>query len=159
MFQIVTRGAPEDSGEPTRAMRALRLTPERQRADSGRAESSLRGQRGGAKLKLIIWLLILCIFGYVCVKVVPVLFASYQFQDTVQSTARLAAVTRQSDDDLKKTILQAAADNNLPVTAEEIVVVHKNYSVEISVDYSVTVDLSVYQWTFHFHPDSTGNAL
>jgi hypothetical protein len=156
MFQIVTRGAPEESGEPTRAMRA---SVGRHRANSGRAESNLRGQRGGGRLKLIIWLLILCVFGYVCVKIVPVLFAAYQFQDTVQSTARLAAVTRQPDEELKKTIMQAAADNNLPVTPEEVVIAHKGFSVEISVDYSVTVDLSVYQWTFHFHPDSTGNAL
>ena len=127
--------------------------------NGGDAPACLRGQRGAGRLKLIIWLLVLCTFGWVCVKVVPVLFASYQFQDTVLSTARLAAVTRQSDEELKKTIVQAAQDNNLPVTSDEVVVVHRGYSVEISVDYSVTVDLRVYQWTFHFHPDSTGTAI
>ncbi len=120
---------------------------------------NLRGQRGGSRLKLIIWLLVVLSFGYVCVKVVPVLFASYKFEDSVQTTARMAPVSHQTDDDLKKTIVQAAQDNDLPVTADEIQVVHKGYSVEISVEYSVTVDLRVYQWTLHFHPDSTGSPI
>ncbi len=128
--------------------------------DAGRASASkLGGQRGSGRLKLIIWLVILFVFGYVCVKVVPVLFDSYQFQDAVLSTARLAPVNRASDDELKKTIVQAAEDNNLPVTADEVTVTHKGFNVEISVDYSVTVDLRVYQWTFHFHPDSTSAAI
>jgi len=94
-------------------------------------------------------------FVYVCVKVVPVLFANYQFQDTVTSTARLAAVTRQTDDEMKKPIVQAAQDNGLPVTADEVQIIHRGYNVEISVEYSVTVDLRVYQWTLHFHPDGS----
>jgi hypothetical protein len=129
------------------------------RACAGGAGANLRAQRGGGRLKLIIWLLLIFTFGYACVKIVPVLFASYKFQDAVQTTARLAPLTRQSDDDLKKTIIQAAEDTGVPVTADEIVVTHKGYSVEIAVDYSVTVDFRVWQYTFHFHPDSTGNAL
>ena len=128
-------------------------------ACAGGAAVNLRGQKGGSRLKLIIWLLVIFTFGYVCVKIVPVLFASYKFQDSVQSTARLAPVARQTDDDLKKTIMQAAEDDGLPVTADEIVVTHKGYNVEIAVDYSVTVDFRVWQYTFHFHPDSTGNVL
>jgi hypothetical protein len=127
------------------------------RACAGGAGTNLRGQRGGSRLKLIIWLLFLFCFGYVCVKVVPVLFANYQFQDTVTSTARLAAVTRQTDDEMKKTIVQAAQENNLPVTADEVQIIHRGYNVEISVEYSVTVDLRVYQWTFHFHADGTSS--
>ena len=125
----------------------------------GDANGKLGGQRGSGRLKLIIWLAILLAFGYVCVKVVPVLFAAYQYQDTVLSTARLAPVNRASDDDLKKTLVQAAEEDNLPVTADEITVTHRGFNVEIAVDYSVTVDLRVYQWTFHFHPDSTSAAL
>jgi len=116
------------------------------------AKRNSAGQCGSARMKTLIWLFILIVFGYVCWKVVPVQFANYKFQDTVLTTARLAAVNRQSDDDLKKTILQAAQDDGLPVTAEDIQIIHNGYNVQISVDYSVTVDLRVYQWTFHFHP-------
>jgi len=125
------------------------------RACVGGAGASQRGERGSSRLKLIIWLLVIFSFVYVCVKVVPVLFANYQFQDTVTSTARLAAVTRQTDDEMKKTIVQAAQDNGLPVTADEVQIIHRGYNVEISVEYSVTVDLHVYQWTLHFHPDGS----
>lgn len=119
----------------------------------------LRGQRGGGKLKAIIWLLILAAFGYTCFKVVPVLFANYEFQDTVLSTAQLAAVNRQTDDQIKDSLVKAAADDGLPVKTEDIQVSHRGYNVDIAVDYSVTVDLSVYQWTFHFHPAAGSTAI
>ena len=120
---------------------------------------SLRGQRGGSRLKVILWLAILCAFGYLCFKIVPVLFANYEFSDTVLSTAQFAAVNRQTDDQIKDTLVKAAQDDGLPVKTEDIQVSHSGYNVDISVDYSVTVDLRVYQWTFHFHPAAGGKPI
>jgi hypothetical protein len=137
MFPLVMRETPSGGGAPLNA----------------------RGQRGGGRLKAIIWLLILVSFGYTCFKVVPVLFANYEFTDTVLSTAQLAAVNRQTDDQIKDSLVKAAADDGLPVTTEEIQVSHRGYNVDIVVDYSVTVDLRVYQWTFHFHPTAGSTAI
>lgn len=117
------------------------------------------GQRGASRLKAMIWLLLLAAFGYTCWKIVPVLFANYEFQDTVLSTAQLAAVNRQTDDQIKDSLVKAAQDDGLPVKTEDITISHRGYNVDVSVDYSVTVDLRVYQWTFHFHPTAGSTAI
>jgi len=158
MFHIVTRETP-GGGFPAQPRHEGRLASRGQLANSGGAAANLRGQHGGSRLKAIIWLLILLAFGYTGFKVVPVLFANYEFTDTVLSTAQLAAVNRQTDDQIKDSLVKAAQDDGLPVTTDEIQVSHRGYNVDISVDYSVTVDLRVYQWTFHFHPTAGSTAI
>ena len=96
---------------------------------------------------------------YVGVKVVPILVNNYEFQDALESTARLATVNRQSAEDIRASVLKEAQSEAIPIAAEDIHVKNEGGHVEISTDYSVTVDLHVYQWTFNFHPSATNNPL
>lgn len=114
---------------------------------------------GAGRLKSMVWLGILASAIYVAVKVVPVLLNGYQFQDAMQTTARLATVTRKSPEDIRKSLLEEAQKNEIPVAPEDIKVTSQGGNVRINADYSVTVDLSVYQWTLHFHPAASNNAL
>jgi hypothetical protein len=116
-------------------------------------------ERGGARAKTLIWLVIFGVFLYVSIEVVPVLFAEYEFQDDVQTAARYAPFNRATLDDVRTTILKAAQSHDLPVTAADIAVVPHGYGVQVDVNYSVTVNLTVYQWTFNFHPSATSNTL
>ena len=43
--------------------------------------------------------------------------------------------------------------------AEDIKVEGNAGNIHINVDYSVTVDLRVYQWTLNFHPAVSNDAL
>ncbi|MGB6429622.1 MAG: hypothetical protein WBF06_03485 [Candidatus Acidiferrales bacterium] len=121
--------------------------------------SARRKERGGARIKALIWLALFAAFIYVSVEVVPVLFAEYQFQDDVQTEARYAPYNRQSLDDVKAVVLKSAQSHDLPVTASDITVTQHGYGVQIDVTYSVTVNLMVYQWTFNFHPSATSVTL
>lgn len=116
-------------------------------------------ERGAGRLKAIVWLAILGVFVYVCIKVVPVLLNEYQFQDTMQSTARLATINRQSADDIHKSLVQEAEAKAIPVQPENIHVTADGGNVKISADYTVTVDLQVYQLTLNLHPSASNNAL
>jgi hypothetical protein len=116
-------------------------------------------ERGGARIKALIWFALFAAFIYVSYEVVPVLFAEYQFQDEVQTEARYAPFNRQSLDDVRAAVLKSAQDHNLPVTQKDIVVAPHGYGVQIDVNYSVTVNLMVYQWTFNFHPSATSITL
>ena len=116
------------------------------------ADRARSRERGGARAKTLIWLLIFIVFVYVSIEVVPVLFAEYEFQDDITTTARYAPYNRPSLDDVKATILKSAQSHDLPVTPANITVVPHGYGVQIDVVYSVTVNLMVYQWTFNFHP-------
>jgi len=106
-----------------------------------------------------VWTMILVALVYAGIKVMPILVDEYQFQDGIQNIARFASVNRQDNPKIQKAVLTEAEKDDLPVRPEDIKVEGSSGNVRISVDYSVTVDLSVYQWTLNFHPTATNNAL
>jgi len=118
-----------------------------------------RSQAGNSRLKAIVWTAILASFVYVCIRVVPLYFNDYQFRDTMQSTARFASVNRQSPDAIRKKLLQEAEKAEMPIRLEDIKVVSRGGRVDIEVNYSVTVDLHVYEWTLNFHPTASNSQL
>ena len=117
------------------------------------------GERGAGRLKAIVWTVILAATLYVGVKVVPVLLSEYEFQDSMQTMARYASVNRQSPTDIHDLLLKEAAKDAIPVKPEDIRITNESGNVRISADYSVTVDLQLYQWTLNFHPAASNNAL
>jgi Domain of unknown function (DUF4845) len=117
------------------------------------------GDRGGGNLKAIIWTTILVAFIYATAMVLPVLINEYQFQDSLQNIARFASINRKSSDQIQKSVLEEAQKEDLPVEAENIKVESTAGNIHINVDYSVTVDLKVYQWTLNFHPAASNASL
>src|SRR5579863_766009 len=111
--------------------------------------TKIGGQKGAGNLKAIVWTMILVAFIYAAVVVLPVLISEYEFQDSLQSIARFASVSHKSSDQIKKDVLDEAQKEDLPVQADDIKVNGASGNVHITVDYSVTVDLKVYQWTFN----------
>lgn len=141
---------------------ALRLRDKRifSRAvsDSG-AATKRNDERGAGTLKAIIWTMILVALIYVAAMTLPVLINDYQFQDSLQSIARYASVNRRNNDQVRKAVLDEALKEDLPILAENIKVEGNAGKIHIHVDYSVAVDLKVYQWTLTFHPDASNAAL
>ena len=117
------------------------------------------GAKGAGSLKAIIWTMILVAFIYVAAMVLPVLVNEYQFQDSLQNIARFASVNRNSSEQVQKSVLEEAQKEDLPVQAEDIKVESVAGNIKINVDYSVTVDLKVYQWTLNFHPAASNASL
>lgn len=115
--------------------------------------------RGGARLKAVVWLLILLAGGYVLYKVVPVYMANFQLQDRMASEARFATVNRKSEEDIREIIFREIKQRDIPARREDIHVQSTDRGVRISVDYSVTVDLRVYQLQLHFTPSADNRAL
>jgi len=132
---------------------------DRSRRDADESNGRRRGERGSGRLKAIVYLAILAGFIFVCVKVVPILMNEYEFEDSMKSAARLASVNREVPDDIRKSLVQEAAKDDLPIKPEDIRVTAEAGNVRIEATYSVTVDLSVYQWTLNFHPTANNNAL
>jgi uncharacterized protein DUF4845 len=116
-------------------------------------------QRGASRLKLLLFLCVAVAVIYVGVKVIPILVNNMQFQDAIESTARFASVNRQSVDDIRTAILKEAENEDIPIVANDIHVKGDGGNVEIAADYSVTINLVVYQWTLNFHPYARNNRL
>jgi len=120
--------------------------------------SKKSSERGGAKFNFLLTVLVLGAMGYAGFKVVPAYVNDYQFQDFIQQESRfaLAGYPRKSPDDLRNDVIKKAKELDLPLKSEDIRVSVSNTNVDISADYSITFDLSVYQWThdFHHHADN-----
>jgi cell division protein FtsL len=125
----------------------------------GGARTKRSREKGAGNLKAIIWTIILVAFVYTAVMVIPVLINEYEFQDSLQNIARFASVNRKNNEQVKQAVLEEAQKEDLPVQAADIKVEGSAGNVHINVDYSVTVDLKVYQWTLNFHPDATNLSL
>jgi cell division protein FtsL len=123
------------------------------------AEAKRSRERGAGSLKAIVWTVILVAFVYAAVMLIPVLINEYEFQDSLQNIARYASVNRKNNEQIKQAVLEEAQKEDLPIQAADIKVEGSAGNVHINVDYSVTVDLKVYQWTLNFHPDATNLSL
>ena len=125
------------------------------------AQQAQNGQKGGAKINLLITLIILGSMIFVGVKVIPVYFANYQFQDSINSESRFALTgyPKRNIDDVRNDIFKKAQDLGIPAKKEDIQVSMDNGYVSISLDYSVPIDLAVYQFTLQFHPHADNHSI
>ena len=125
----------------------------------GDVPAKRHGERGAGKAKAIIWTMILVAFIYSAAMMLPVLINEYQFQDSLQSIARFASINRKNTDQIRAAVMEEAQKEDLPVQAEDVKVVSNAGNIRIDVDYSVTVDLKLYQWTLNFHPAASNASL
>ena len=116
-------------------------------------------QAGSSRLKAIIWTGLLVAFVYACFRVVPLYVADFQFRDSMETAARFASVNRLSPEDVRKNLLKEAEQADMPLKLEDIKVSTHNGRIDIEANYSVVVDLHVYQWTLNFHPSASNNRL
>jgi hypothetical protein len=118
-----------------------------------------RSQRGGGTIKAILWSAILIYGAFVAYKILPAYVAEYQLADKMQEQARFSVVNRYSEEQVRDNIFKVVKDLEIPVKREEIKVVSNQDVVKISMDYTVPVDLLVYQLNLHFTPSSENKNL
>jgi predicted membrane protein len=116
-------------------------------------------QAGTSNLKALIWTALLVAFIYVCIRVVPIYMADFQFRDSMESTARFASVNHFTPEEIQMNVFKEAEKAEVPLKLQDIKVANRNGRVDIEAQYSVTVDLHVYQWTLNFHPTASNSRL
>jgi len=94
---------------------------------------------------------------YGCYKLLPVYLAAYQFDDAIQEEAKLAAYSPRSEADVAATILKKAQEFEIPITSESIHVQRNGSDLNITADYRVHVDMSLFPLDLTFHPSSKGH--
>jgi hypothetical protein len=118
-------------------------------------------ERGGSKISLILTLLVVGALGFTAIKIVPVYVEAYQFQDSIEAESRFALTgyPKKSVDDIRDDIYKKAQELDIPAKREDIHVNVTNGSVDIGTDYSVPIDLKVYQYTLQFHPHADNHTI
>ena len=110
-------------------------------------------------LKPILGVLFVVAFVYVCFQMVPPFFKNYQFQDYVEQEARRTSYSTLTEEGIRAEVLKEARSDELPISAEQIHIVRGQNLVQISIDYTVHVDLLSYPVDLHFNVASGNKAI
>jgi hypothetical protein len=109
-------------------------------------------------IKLILILGLLGGLVYVGAEVIPPYFANYEFQDSIDTEARLGTYSTKGEDVIRDTVFKRAQELEIPITKDQIKVQRSgsqgNGSVLIETEYVVHVDLPGYPMDLDFHPQS-----
>jgi hypothetical protein len=120
---------------------------------------SPRGQRGEGKVKAILYTAVLLAAIFATVKLLPPYISNYQLSDKIQEIARFAIVNRYNQEQIRDEVFKTVKDLDIPLKREDIKVSVDRSVVTISMDYTVPVDLLVYQVELHFTPSSEGKSI
>jgi len=118
-------------------------------------------QKGAAKIKFLLVVAILASAVFAAIQIIPPYFANYQFQDAIESESRFALTgyPKRSQDDIQNEVFKKAQELGIPVKPDDIKVDMTTGTVAISTDYSVPIDLKVYQFSLQFHPHADNHSI
>jgi len=94
---------------------------------------------------------------YVGFKLIPPYFNSFQFQDAIESEARLAANNPfRTEQEIREAVGKKAAEYDVPLTIDQINVQRSGSEVQIWAKYTIHVDLPGYPLDLKFEPATKG---
>jgi hypothetical protein len=131
----------------------------RRYARDRRAPAYRWSERGEGRLKTVIYISIALLAIYSAVKIVPAYVSDYQLSDKMQEQARFAVVNRYSEEQIRDNLFKVMQDLEIPAKREAIKITANNAIVQISLQYTVPVDLFFYHLDLHFTPSSENKAL
>ena len=116
-------------------------------------------ERGEGKAKLIIWLGIFVVAGYLLVKIVPPYFSDYQLKDTLQTESRLLAAHQKRPEQVRETVWNEVQSLRIPAQREDITVSEASRMAHVDVKYIVVIELPGYSWNLPFDPTAESPIL
>ena len=118
------------------------------------------GQSGKVKASFVLFLMVFSVCCYVGWKLIPPYIAEYELEDWMRTQTPYYLVNHMPDDTLRAAIMKELQNRNLPSEKENVKIVANNSrSLNFEVDYTVPVDLGVYQTVLHFSPTADSQSL
>lgn len=109
-------------------------------------------ERGGGKLNLLLTLLIVGALVFAGVKVIPVYVNNYELQDSMETEARFAVANRATPVQIRQEVWKKVVELGVPAKQDNLKVTYgQDGLIQLTLDYSVSIDLVVYQWNKDFH--------
>lgn len=90
---------------------------------------------------------------------VPPLFSRFEFGDAVRQSVKYAAASRKTPEVIRRDILDAAKDYDIPIEANDIKITKNDVNFTVDIDYSWPIDLKVKKYDLQFHVSETGEAF
>jgi hypothetical protein len=109
-------------------------------------------------IKMVFGLLVIVSAVYLGAELVPVYYANYEFQDTINTEATLETYTTKPEVEIQQMLFKKAQDLQIPVSKEGIKVQRHGTtgvgSLSIQAPYSVHLDFPGYPVDLHFTASS-----
>jgi len=107
-------------------------------------------------IKLIVGFVVIAAVIYGCSVLIPPFFSNYQFEDAIETEARMSTYSTKPEDAIRESVLKKAQDLEIPIAREQIKVQRfgpqGTGSILIETQYTVHVDLPGYPLDLNFHP-------
>ena len=110
-------------------------------------------ERGEGQFGCIIGLIILAVGGIIAWKVIPLKVKRAEVRQVIVDEAKSAGM--HGDDRIRKAIIEAAQEDNLPVTDDSIKINRGNNAITVEVDYVVPIEFPGYTYQWHVHDEQT----
>ncbi len=114
---------------------------------------------GSGRIKAILSIIFLIYVIIVGIKVIPVYVNNYELDDYIRQQTPFWLTQRASVDAIAKNVLDKAQDLGLPVTADNVKVRAPGSVVNVTLDYTVPVDLIVATLPLHFSHSSENKQI
>ena len=116
-----------------------------------------------ATFKLILGVGVIVAVAFLGIKILPVFFSNYEFEDFIKEEALHSTYSTRSEDDIRNAVIKHAHDFDIDLTAKQVHVsrtgMNGNGSLTIEADDSVLIDLPGYSTTVDFHPTSKNKGV
>jgi hypothetical protein len=106
------------------------------------------------KLKPVLMIFVVVAVIYAAVKLIPPYYNDWQFQDYIESEARIDTYNTKPEADIRKDVMKAARENSIPITDDKLDVQRGNGTLYIGTKYTVHVDLPGYPVDLQFNPST-----
>lgn len=106
------------------------------------------------KLKTALLIFVVVAAIYAGIKLVPPFYNDWQFQDYIETEARIDTYNIKPEADIRKDVMKSARENDIPITDDKLEVVRGNGTLYIGTKYTVHVDLPGYPLDLQFNPSS-----
>jgi hypothetical protein len=97
------------------------------------------------------------------IKIVPVYFSNYQFEDSIKNEALQSTYSPRTEEDIRDSVIKRAKEYDIQLTTKQVHVSRTgsngNGTLSIEADYSVPFNLPGYSTTLDFHPSSKNKGV
>jgi hypothetical protein len=117
-------------------------------------------ERGGARLKTLIWVVLAVALVFCTIKILPPYISNYQLEDWLKSEVLFTLGKPLSNDSLTEAVVKELKSLDIDAGKDNVhILQNDSRGVRIQVDYTVNVDLKFYQLQLHFTPEANNQSL
>jgi hypothetical protein len=110
------------------------------------------GERGGGKINLLLTLIVVGFLVFAGIKIVPVYVNNYELQDSMETEARFAVSNRKTPVQIREDVWKKVVELGVPAKQDNLKVTYgQDGTIQLTLDYTVGINLLVYQWNKDFH--------